>query len=264
MAVRVGARSTRYVGGVQVRSGTAAIYNKSKAGGLGIDSADSYQLKFNSNGTVKTLADLTTAQTFAGKVMTFTGVPQTNGLVYVNSTVTSATPGSVRAMVGSANVPATLTTGTIVGVRGVVTIPTSGTVATGCNLYGVQGKLITGTGTVTAGSGEIAAIFGQLDMTGGTLTSGNIAVISANVVGLAGGTSTVFNAMYVEHAGGGVINSYLRCFGKASYVFEFESNVYNLVMKTSSTTTANVGTSGWLKVHVEGVDRYIPLASAVT
>jgi hypothetical protein len=52
---------------VAVRSGTGDIINKSKATGLQVDSGDSFQLKFNSNGSVRTLTDTSSAQTITGK-----------------------------------------------------------------------------------------------------------------------------------------------------------------------------------------------------
>lgn len=57
MAIAVSGRSSQYGSGTQKRSGTGALYNKSKAAGDVIDTADSYQKKFNKNGTVTTLAD---------------------------------------------------------------------------------------------------------------------------------------------------------------------------------------------------------------
>lgn len=59
MAINVMGRSTRYASGVQKRSGTAAVYNKSKAAGIVVDTADSYKLKYNQNGTVVTVLDST-------------------------------------------------------------------------------------------------------------------------------------------------------------------------------------------------------------
>jgi len=46
-----------YFGFIRKNSGTARLTNKTKAAGLGVDTADSYKLKFNKNGTVVTLLD---------------------------------------------------------------------------------------------------------------------------------------------------------------------------------------------------------------
>lgn len=69
MSVSVSSRSVRYASGVQKRSGTGAAYNKSKAAGVVVDTADSSQMKFNKAGTVVTVADstnLSTLQNAAG------------------------------------------------------------------------------------------------------------------------------------------------------------------------------------------------------
>jgi len=66
MAVSVSSRSVQYTSGVQKRSGTGAVYNKSKAAGVVVDTADSYQLKYNKNGTVVTVIDSTNVATAGG------------------------------------------------------------------------------------------------------------------------------------------------------------------------------------------------------
>jgi hypothetical protein len=55
MANIAGPRTRTYTGGIQVRSGTAAAYNKKKAAGIVVDSADGYKLKYNQNGSIVTL-----------------------------------------------------------------------------------------------------------------------------------------------------------------------------------------------------------------
>lgn len=70
MAQVFGPKWNGYVGAVSVRSGTGAIVARAKAASLQIDSADAYQLKFNSNGTVRTVADTASAQTLTNKTFT--------------------------------------------------------------------------------------------------------------------------------------------------------------------------------------------------
>lgn len=72
MAIGVGSRSFRYSSGIQKRSGTAAVYNKSKAAGIVVDTADGYKLKYNKNGTVVTLIDSSAAGAGAGASVTGT------------------------------------------------------------------------------------------------------------------------------------------------------------------------------------------------
>jgi hypothetical protein len=70
MAIRSPFRSTNYSSGVQKRSGTGALYNKSKAAGLGVDSADSNLLKYSQGGTIRTVVSLDGTQTLTNKTLT--------------------------------------------------------------------------------------------------------------------------------------------------------------------------------------------------
>lgn len=193
----------------------------------------------------------------AAAAMTFTGAPAANGLLYSNTTATAVGPGSVRAIVGQATTFTTITSGTLVGVRGAVTMAGAASGAT--YMYGVQGKAIAGanafTGTVLAG------VYGQIDVSGSTITSGHVAAIQANVYGANSGTIPM-EGIYIEHAGGGVINSFIQCFGKSTYVFDLASNTHNQ-MSTTGTAGATAA-KGWLKVLVEGSVRYIPLTDSVS
>uniref|UniRef100_A0A6M3K493 Uncharacterized protein n=1 Tax=viral metagenome TaxID=1070528 RepID=A0A6M3K493_9ZZZZ len=165
-----------------------------------------------------------------------------------------AAPGTCRAIVGSATTFTTMTADNIVGVRGDVTMAgaTSGT----SYLYGAQGKAITGANTFTGTA--LAGLYGQIDITGGTITSGHVAAIQANIYGANSGTIPM-EGIYIESAGGGVINSFIQCFGKSTYVFDFASNTHTQ-MGTAGTVTTN---AGYLTVLVEGSVRYIGLGSAV-
>jgi hypothetical protein len=70
MARYLGPRWNGYMDAVSVRSGTGAFVSKSKAASLQIDSAASYTLKYSSNGTIRTLVDLSLAQTITNKTLT--------------------------------------------------------------------------------------------------------------------------------------------------------------------------------------------------
>ena len=169
-----------------------------------------------------------------------------------------AAMGTIRAIRGEAIASnAAITSGNLVGARGAVTLGTATTAGSGAYLYGVQGKAITSTGTVNVGSGEFTGVFGQIDVTGGTLTSGHISAISGNIYGLTGGTASTVNILYLEHAGGGVANSFIQAFGKTTYVFDLSSNTHVQMGTTGAATTA----AGWLKLLVEGQVRYINLWS---
>lgn len=107
MAPSVGFRSLRYTSGVQVRSGTGALYNKKKAGGVVIDSADGYKLKFNANGVIASAISSLTIPTDT-KVLVASAAYTTN---VVPATITGfswpVVPGTYSFEV---NLPATMTT----------------------------------------------------------------------------------------------------------------------------------------------------------
>jgi hypothetical protein len=56
--------------GVHKASGTTNLFNKSKAAGIGFDTADSTELKYNQAGTVRTICNLDGAQTLTNKTFT--------------------------------------------------------------------------------------------------------------------------------------------------------------------------------------------------
>jgi hypothetical protein len=56
--------------GVHKASGTTNLFNKSKAGGIGFDTADSTELKYNQAGTVRTVCNLDGTQTLTNKTFT--------------------------------------------------------------------------------------------------------------------------------------------------------------------------------------------------
>lgn len=59
-------KSNTYAIGVQVLSGTSALKNKSKFKGFCVDSADSYRLKYNANGTIITVGGTVNAPVASG------------------------------------------------------------------------------------------------------------------------------------------------------------------------------------------------------
>ena len=180
------------------------------------------------------------------------------GLTTVDTTLAAAVSGaSGRILTGSTTLPA-WSSGTAMGVAGRVT--GGGTIAFGSYIYGTQGKVTVG---AYATSGNVAGVYGQLDVTGSTITTGNIAPVQANIYGYNSGTSTVLTGLYVEHAGGGVIQSLARFFGKSTYVFDIVSNTHPNVSLTGTPGSVTGGT-GWIKVLIDGSARYIPLASSVS
>uniref|UniRef100_A0A6M3XTP7 Uncharacterized protein n=1 Tax=viral metagenome TaxID=1070528 RepID=A0A6M3XTP7_9ZZZZ len=185
-----------------------------------------------------------------------TGISITNAPSTLAYTSASATPGTVRTLVGDMTTYSSMSSGNLVGIRGTVTMAGNNT---GGYLYGAQGKAITGAysfaGTVLAG------LYGQIDVSGGTITSGHVAAIQANIYGANSG-SIPMEGIYIESAGGGVINSFIQCFGKSDYVFDVASNTH--VQMSTTGTVGSTASKGWLKVLVEGSVRYIPLADSVS
>jgi hypothetical protein len=107
----------------------------------------------------------------------------------------------------------------------------------------------------------MAGIYGQLDVTGGTVSAGNVGAVQANIYGLTSGTSTIINGIYVESAGGGVMSSQIRMFGKATYVFDIETNVHSTEASNTCTPSAVTGATGGIHVRIDGTAKWIPLAA---
>ncbi|NDH47831.1 MAG: hypothetical protein EBX99_08300, partial [Acidimicrobiia bacterium] len=51
-----------------------------------------------------------------------------------------------------------------------------------------------------------------------------------------------------QHAAGGTINSFLHCYGKATYAFEFWTNSGTAV----TTVAAGAAASKWVRIRVDG------------
>jgi len=182
------------------------------------------------------------------------GTLTANGVLATAITSASATPGTARAIYGKYTTFTTMTSGNLVGVRGEINL--GGNCSSTAYLYGVQGKAITNATTWTGTA--LAGVYAQIDITGGTITSGHVAALQANIYGANSGTIPM-EGIYIESAGGGVINSFIQCFGKSTYVFDFASNTHTQ-MGTAGTVTTD---AGYLTVLVEGSVRYIGLGSAV-
>ena len=178
----------------------------------------------------------------------------------VNLTSTSATPTNpTDALKASYTSAAAITSGTLDGLRGQVTL--SGSTGAGVFAYGVTGRAVI-SGTIDSGSASVAAGYFKSDFNGATLTSGYCAPLQSNVVNPPASALTTVDLAYFESAGGNPINSFLKCFGKATYVFDLASNTHT---QMSTTGTAGATTAkGWLKVLVEGAVRYIPLTDSVS
>ena len=174
-------------------------------------------------------------------------------------TATTATPGTYRVIRGEITTFATMTSGNLVGVRGAVILPSNGVVSGGY-LWGTQGKIIMGAGSTFSGT-DMVGVYGQLDVTGATVSGGHVAPVSGNIFGFNSGSNAFLNLVYVEAAGGGVINSIYQSFAKANYVFDIGTNVHAPEAASTGTPGTCGGASGYIHVLIDGVARNIELCT---
>ena len=188
----------------------------------------------------------------------------------VNDTVTSATPGTVRAIVGSMTETATvMTSGNIVGVRGTVNMVG----ASGGFVYGVQGKVIP-TGTLS-GSEWTAGLFGQLDISNATINAGQAAPIWGDY-GTTSGTLTNQTGLYgiaMTNTTAAVLAGQLYLYGGATNLMLLNTNAGLsgvTYFKNSGTSAGSWGNatpptpSKVLQISVDGTLYYLPLVAQNT
>jgi hypothetical protein len=133
-------------------------------------------------------------------------------------------------------------------------------------IYGAQGKIVL-SGTLNNGSGFNAGIFGQTDTSAASFvhTSGYLAPIMADF----GATSIMAsdanaNMITVLNTTQCTIHAVQTSIVKASFWQDIQEINGTNFTKTTSTSVTNVGTSGWLKILVNGQTRYIALGDGVT
>lgn len=204
------------------------------------DTNNSDALTYDANGVQQVIVSVPTGGTSAPTI---------------TSTTTSATPGTVNGLSVAETVGTSLTSGTVDAIRGLFTLPSGKSMGSGVFAYGITGRNSVA-GTVDIGSASLAAVYAKADYNGATLTSGHIAPLQSNIVNPPADSSKV-DLVYVESAGGNVINSHFKAFGKASYVFDIETNAHS--PEASETTAVGVTQNGYLSVNVNGSQRYIPL-----
>lgn len=203
---------------------------------------------------------------------TFSGIQATliNMLGSISQTNSSATPGTVRALVGSmtSTVPV-MTSGNLVGVRGSINYVG----ASGGFLYGVQGKLIP-TGTIS-GSSWNAGVFGQLDISGATVNAGQMAPIWGDY-GTTSGTLTNQTGLYgiaMTNTTAAVLQGQVYLYGGAQNLFLLNDN--NGLSGTTYFITSGTSAGSWgnatpptpskvLRISVNGTQYYLPLVAQNT
>ena len=187
--------------------------------------------------------------------------------LYVSLATTSATPPTTRAIRGEMSVGAgiTMTSGNIVGVRGAVNVPSGTTVNGTSYLYGAQGKFVGG-GTIVSPA-NIAGLVGQLDVSTGTYTSGVIsagwfdmgATASASAISTGLGTAQIIR----------LTNTTAAVIPQAIYIESYSTNMMEVHStgegeawhSASCTPGAVTGATGGLRITIDGVTKWIPLAA---
>ncbi len=174
-------------------------------------------------------------------------------------TVSSATPGTVRAITGNlVETATTMTSGNIVGVRGAVNMVG----ASGGYAYGVEGKVIP-TGTLS-GSVWVAPVFGQLDISAATINAAQLAPVWADY-GTSSGTLTDVTGLRMfagTNTTAATLNSMIYLYGKASNLFELSLNGSTYISSGGSGTLS--GTIQKIAITIGGVQYYIPCATVIS
>lgn len=181
----------------------------------------------------------------------------------ISATTSSATPGTIRAVVGSMTGSATtMTSGNLVGVRGVATVVG----ASGGFIYGTQGKIIA-TGTLS-GSTWSAAVFGQFDISAATINAGQCSALWGDW-GATGATATDLSGcrgIAFTNTTSNVLNAQDYRYGNATYLVELAGAGGTLNYYENAGTSA--GSAGdathcaaqkILKIEINGVAAYIPV-----
>lgn len=213
--------------------------------------ATAVELNYNDVTTLGTVQASKALTADANKVVTWTGVPAANGLLNIQATATSTTPGSVRAILGAVTQAATTTTGTVVGVRGAVTAVT----AMSNYAYGTQGKAILDNVTVTAGSNHVCGVMAQISGSGATFTNGHIAALICSGQSLPAG---VANMIYCE-SGGNKVNAVLQSNVAADYFLDINNFESCGIVATAAGGTIGANPKK-IKILVDGVPKYFVCA----
>lgn len=188
----------------------------------------------------------------------------------ISASTSSATPGTIRALIGSMTSTATvMTSGNIVGVRGVVNYVG----ASGGFIYGTQGKIIP-TGTIS-GSSWNAGIFGQLDISHATINAGQMAPIWGDY-GATSGTLTNQTGLYgiaMTNTTAAVLQGQIYLYGGAQNLLLLSTNAG--LSGVTYFKDSGTGAGSWgnatpptptkvLKISVDGTAYYLPLVAQNT
>jgi hypothetical protein len=154
------------------------------------------------------------------------------------------------------------------GTAGVDPARTTATTISGGFLYGVQGKLIVA-GTISSAN-YAAALQGQLDLSNAVGVTGNDAGLGLSCLWLDAGAAassavvsapTKISLAIMTNTTSAVIHAVQTIIANAAYLFDITDLSGDTFVVTSSGVTTQAKS---LKVHVDGVDYYIPLCTGTT
>lgn len=181
----------------------------------------------------------------------------------ISGTTASATPGTLRSLVGKmTGSNATITSGNLVGTRGEVDMVG----ASGGFFYGAQGKVIP-TGTLS-GSSWTAGVFGQFDISAATINAGQTAALWGDYGATSGTISNAsgMRGVSMTNTTAAVLNAQDYRYGNATYLLELAGAGGTLNYYAAAGTSA--GSAGdaahcaaqqVLKIEINGVAAYIPV-----
>ena len=177
----------------------------------------------------------------------------------VSSTSASATPGTLRSLLGlTTDSDSVVTSGNLVGLRGEVDMVG----ASGGFFYGTQGKVIP-TGTLS-GSAWTAGIFGQLDISAATINAGQTAPVWADY-GATSGTISDATGMRMfsgTNTTAATLNAMDYRYGKASNLFELSGNAGTYISAGGAGTPS--GTIKKIAITIDGVQYYLLAATTIS
>lgn len=238
---------------------TAGWLNGAAAEGLVLSPNNQYLISYNSGANVSFF-------NLAVSNHVYTLSLATNNIIgpsIVTTTLASATPGTVRSLVGKMVNSVLMTSGNIVGVRGEVDYVG----ASGGFVYGVQGKIIC-TGALTSSEWS-AGVFGQLDISTATINAGQIAPIWGDY-GTTSGTLTSETGMYgiaMTNTTAAVLAGQLYLYGGATNLMLLNTNAGlsgTTYFKAAGTSSGSAGYSSGcnatevLQISVNGTTYYLP------
>ena len=183
--------------------------------------------------------------------------------ITTTTTVTSAAPGQVRSIIGSAttsNASFADVNSSLVGVHGLSTIP-AGTTASNGYTYGTQGKFVLG-GTVN-GSLWGFGVLGQLDISAATLTAAaHVAPIWSDAGATGPSVTCAFcDGVVITNTTATTFNSILFTASKAGYFVDAANVTNSGGWIASSSASSSCTTTYLLKINTASGAGYIHVCS---